>query len=303
MQYQEHNEKPKVGVVLVNYNGYQDTIECVESLQKVTYPNLDIWVVDNASTNDSLIHLRQQANHENVSIVASPANDGFSAGNNIGIKAALEQGAEFVLVLNNDTIVEPDFIEPLLDTFSDHDDAGCVISKILYQSEPNKLWYGGGTFNPWFCRADHIGFNETDTANKSVQEVAFASGCCMMLTKQAIEESGLMDEDYFLYVEDTEYSLRLAKAGFKLFYNPNSAIYHKVSATTQSGSDLSQYYTIRNTLYLGKTYLSRMQRFSAMLYKWVFYTHKVVTKQYRIKNIFAAELDYMMGNMGRSSRF
>ena len=294
---------PLVSVVMINYNGSSDTIECVNSLSKATYQNLQIIVVDNASTDNSLAILRDQLQYDNLTIIASKENNGFSAGNNIGIRQAQQFGSDFVLILNNDTIVEPGFIEPLLAGFDNDDAVGCVISKILYESEPEKVWYAGGTYNPWFCRADHVDFNQSDTKESVLKPVDFASGCCMLLSDEAIEKAGLMDEDYFLYVEDTEYSLRLKKTGFKLMYASDSVIYHKVSASTQAGSDLSQYYTIRNTLYLGKMYSSILEKISTMIYNMAFYTHKVLTRQYKIKNILAAQMDYHMGIVGRSDRF
>ncbi len=294
---------PLVSVIMINYNGAADTIECVESLSHVTYDNVKIIVVDNASTDDSVEVLKREINHENVIIVESPDNNGFSAGNNIGIKEAQNLGSDYMLILNNDTLVEPDFIEPLLEVFEQDSGTGCVISKILYASEPEKIWYAGGTYNPWFCRADHVDYNQADNRIEEIKQVEFASGCCMLLSDEAIEKAGLMDEDYFLYVEDTEYSLRLRKAGYKLMYNSNSVIYHKVSATTTAGSDLSQYYTIRNTLYLGKAYSSFLQKLSTMAYNVAFYTHKVLTGQYKLKNILAAQLDYHAGIVGRSERF
>lgn len=295
--------KPLVSIILINYNGSADTIECVESLSKVTYDNVKIIVVDNASTDNSLEVLKQNLDHESVIVVESPENNGFSAGNNIGIIEARKLNSDYMLILNNDTLVEPGFIEPLLDVFESDDEVGCVISKILFASEPDKIWYAGGTYNPWFCRADHVAYNQADDKVEVVEPVEFASGCCMLLSDNAIKNTGFMDEDYFLYVEDTEYSLRLKKAGYKLMYTSNSVIYHKVSATTTAGSDLSQYYTIRNTLYLGKVYSSFLQKFSTMAYNMAFYTHKVLTGQYKLKNIVAAQLDYHSGIMGRSERF
>lgn len=299
----QFEEKPLVSIILINYNGAKDTIECVESLSKVTYKNAKIIVVDNASTDTSLSVLKHYLQQDNVIIVESPENNGFSAGNNLGIKRAQELGSDYMLILNNDTLVEPGFIEPLLSTFDVQSDVGCVISKILYASEPEKIWYAGGTYNPWFCRADHEAFNAENNNKRVVKDVEFASGCCMLLSKEAIEKTGLMDEDYFLYVEDTEYSLRLRQAGFKLMYTSDSVIYHKVSATTSAGSDLSQYYTIRNTLYLGKTYSSFMQKLTTLAYNVAFYTHKVITGQYKVKNILAAQMDYHQGIVGRSERF
>ena len=294
---------PLVSIILINYNGSTDTMECVESLTRVTYDNVKIIVVDNASTDNSVEVLKQNLNYENVILVESPENNGFSAGNNLGILEARRLDSGYMLILNNDTLVEPGFIEPLLEVFDSDAQVGCVISKILYASEPDKIWYAGGTFNPWFCRAGHDAYNLTDNKVDEVKPVEFASGCCMLLSGTAIEYTGLMDEDYFLYVEDTEYSLRLRKAGFKLMYTSKSVIYHKVSASTKAGSDLSQYYTIRNTLYLGKVYSSFLQKLSTMAYNLAFYTHKVLTGQYKLKNILAAQIDYHLGVMGRSERF
>ena len=296
-------DNPLVSVVLINYNGSSDTIECVNSLSQVSYKNLQVIVVDNASTDNSVEILNDSLHHDNLTIIAANENNGFSAGNNIGIREAKKRDSDYVLILNNDTVVEPDFIEPLLAGFNADESVGCVISKILYESQRDKIWYGGGTYNPWFCRAGHVNFNKTDAKQSVLKPVDFASGCCMMLSDDAIQNVGLMDENYFLYVEDTEYSLRLRKSGYKLMYASDSVIYHKVSSSTQAGSDLSQYYTIRNTLYLGKMYSSLLEKISTTFYNMAFYTHKVLTRQYKMKNILAAQMDYHIGILGRSDRF
>ena len=135
----------KVFVILVNYNGCKDTLECINSLLKVKYSKMKIIVVDNASSDESVSELKKY--DEKITLMISPANGGFSKGNNIGIKYALKEGADYILLLNNDTIVDENFLNPLLDTAAEYKNTAVVSSKIYYESDHEKIWFAGGSFN------------------------------------------------------------------------------------------------------------------------------------------------------------
>ena len=281
--------KEKVFIVLLNYNGYKDTIECVNSLEKIITDNIKIIVVDNKSTDNSIEEIEKNIN-DKIILLRAEANDGFSAGNNIGIKYALENNADYVLLLNNDTIIEEDFLTPLVSFSNENKDCGCISCRIYYNAERNKIWFDGGDFNPLICRAKHYRFNEEKSDINGINEAGFISGCCMLIPTEVIKNIGFMDERYFLYVEDTEYSLRIKKGGYKLYWDSDHKIYHKVSSTTKNISNMVQFYEIRNRLLLRDTYLNTFEKITTGIYNLFFYTYKVITRKFNLGIIKKAHL-------------
>ena len=274
--------KKKVYIVLLNYNGFQDTIECVNSIKKtIKRDDYSIIVVDNKSTDDS-IRIMEKELKKDIILIKSDCNNGFSAGNNIGIQYALDNGADYVMLLNNDTIVEEDVLTPMLNFAKNNTKCGCISCRICYNNERNKIWYDGGFFNPLNCRAKHYRFNKESSQIKGINEATFITGCCMLIPTEVINKVGLMDERYFLYVEDTEYCLRIRKHEYKLYWDADHKIYHKVSSSTKKISELSQFYEIRNRLLLRDTYLNFIQKITMAIYNIVFYPYKVITKKYSL---------------------
>lgn len=236
-----------VAIILVNYNGVCDTIECIRSLLCVSGIEYEIIVVDNGSTDDSIVALKKEQLQSRFTLLEVSENKGFSAGNNIGIKYAQEKNAEYYLLLNNDTIVKPDFLQYLLAGFELQNNCGVTTGRIFYYSMQDTIWYAGGSLSPKTGRCVHFEFGQKDE-NLDVfpKNVSFASGCCMCLSKKIVESVGFLNEDFFLYEEDSEYCYRIIKAGFSIVYMPTSIIYHKVSSSTGQDSPMSQYYMIRN---------------------------------------------------------
>lgn len=195
-------------------------------------------------------------------------NHGFAWANNQIAKQAIKDGHDLFILLNNDTTVEPDFIKPLMDRLKD-DAVGMVCPKIYFypgnefhknaykKSELGKvIWYAGGIIDWANVYASHWGVDEVDHGQfNQVIETDFATGCCLAITKETINKIGLMDEKYFLYYEDADWSLAAKKAGLKIIIEPKSVIYHKNAGSTGgSGSNLQQYYQTRNRLYFGLKY-------------------------------------------------
>ena len=288
----------KVYIILLNYNGWKDTVECVKSLAVIKGTDTHIVVVDNCSTDDSVERLKTELADE-VTLLLADENNGFSAGNNIGIRYALKNQADYVLLLNNDTVTDQDFLTPLVEFASRTPDCGCISSRIYYYYEKNKIWYDGGAFHPYNCRAEHYRFDEDGSTVTGIHEATFISGCCMLIPATVIRKIGLMDERYFLYVEDTEYSLRIQKAGYKLYWDADHHFYHKVSASTGNKSKLSQYYEIRNRYLIAEQYLTRLQRFSMKIYNCIFYTHKILVKKYDRRILHKAIKDAANENVGK----
>lgn len=226
----DEKNAPKIAIVLLNYNNYKDTIACIESLQQVQYPNFNVIVVDNKSTNESLKKLYTYES-ANVKIVESNKNGGFAFGNNIGIDIAKEENAEYVLLLNNDTLVTENFLEELLKCFSFEENVGIATGRIMYNSEQKKVWYAGGRIDWTNLRAIHRGINGKLYNVQGMESVGFASGCCMMISKECLKKIGGLPEEYFMYYEDLDYCLKAIEAGYKIIYNPESVIYHCVSSS------------------------------------------------------------------------
>ena len=290
---------PKVSVILVNYNGAQDTIECVQSLSAITYPNYEVIVVDNASTDDSTAVL-QAAELPNTVLLCSSENLGFSGGNNVGIRYALEQGTDYILLLNNDTVVAKNFLEPMLEAARQYNNHAAITCKMKYYYKPEKLWYAGGSFSYRTGRTSHWGINKIDRGQYDRQkEVTFVSGCCIMIPERIIRNIGLMAEEYFLYCEDVEYCCRITKYGYKMIYEPLSCIFHKVNASTGKGSNRVTYYTVRNKKYLLKTYTKPKYRILVRFVNLLEIGKRVLTKEYSLPVVRLALSDARNGVFGQ----
>lgn len=277
-------ENPLIYIILLNYNGYKETIECIESLEKITYKNYKIVIVDNASTDNSEKILKEKFN--NHVFIQTKKNLGFAGGNNIGIKHAIKCGAEYILLLNNDTIVKNDFLEHLVKSSIEGDNVGISIGKIYYYSNPNTIWYAGGYISKFKGNAYHIGMNELDNPNFNKKiYIDFATGCMQLIKVDAIKSVGLMDEDYFLYYEDTDYSCKMIRNGYKILYEPKSVIWHKVSTSTGSHSKLSEYYLTRNRLIFIKRNIKLRYKFFAFLFFYLTRIMKLISIKQKNKSI------------------
>lgn len=239
---------PLIYIILVNYNGYKDTIECVYSLKKINYSNYKIIIVDNASSDNSVEILKKKLN--NCKIIESKKNLGFAGGNNLGIKYALDNQADYVLLLNNDTLVEYDFLDNLVKCAKSDKNIGIVGGKIYYYYNPRLIWYAGGKLNSYTGRTKHIGVDEIDNGQYDViAKTQYVTGCMMLVSRRAIELAGLMDEKYFLYYEETDWNIKIRSKGFKIVYTPYAKIYHKVSSSTKQINNMVGYYYDRNRNY------------------------------------------------------
>ena len=238
-----HN--PLVSIISVNYNQARVTCEMVESLRQVTYPNIEIIVVDNASPTDdpSLI----VETYPEVKLIRSPSNLGYAGGNNLGIQQAK---GKYLLFLNNDTEVDPGFLEPLVALFESNPKAGIASPKIIFYGTDNLIQYAGSTgVNPWTGRSKGIGNQEKDNGQYSVSTTtALADGAAMMVPKKVIDEVGLMPELYFLYYEELDWCEMIKRAGYTCHYVANATIYHKESVSVGKSSVLKTYYMNRNRL-------------------------------------------------------
>lgn len=251
---------PSIYIILLNYNAYNDTSDCIASLEKITYPNAEIVVVDNASTDDSLSQLQKL--YPQLTYIPSQENKGFSGGCNLGIQYALDNNADYVLLLNNDTEVEPDFLEYLVELAERNPKAGLVGGKIYFHHDKTKLWDAGGEINFYKGAGVRRGHNTTDLGKfETEEEVTFVTGCMMLIRTEVLIQVGLLPECYFFGVEEWDYSCLVKNAGFQLWYCPLSVIYHKVGGSHDDWDPSFYYNFLRsrilfmkrnasNTLYL-----------------------------------------------------
>lgn len=292
--------KPKVYVVLVNYNGFLDTKECIESLSNITYENYEIIVVDNASTvevdEETLSFIKEKAVY-----IESDTNIGFSGGNNIGIEHALKNGADYILLLNNDTAVEPDFLDVLVSNSIEAPNAGIVGGKIKYYSNPNMIWFGGGFFDRDTGKIGHERYNEVDLkSTNTIRSISFMTGCLMLIPVKIIQEVGKLEEKYFLYSEDTDYCCRVMDAGYDLLFCEDAVIYHKINASTGKSSNLMTYYTTRNKLFIARDFTTRPLKIYFDLS--VQFIKDWLRRRKHMKPIISAYIDFIKNKSGKTSR-
>ncbi|MFQ5688125.1 MAG: glycosyltransferase family 2 protein, partial [Candidatus Scalindua sp.] len=250
---QFEQEYPKVTIVILNWNNWSDTVDCLESVYDINYPNFEIVVVDNGSTDNSVREIKSR--FDSLTLLEAHENLGFSKGVNYGIKFAMNNNAEYVFLLNNDTIVDKNVLTELVGRISKDQKVGLVGGKIYFLNEKDKIWSAGGGIKPFSKRTYHFGENQFDNREyDSEREVDFLSGCCLLIRKEVIREIGLFDTDYFMYYEDADFCLR-TKELFKVIYYPQAKIWHKVgNASRKSNID---YYRMKNHfLFLEKRYFN-----------------------------------------------
>jgi hypothetical protein len=246
---------PSVVVILVNYRRSEETIECVRSLRRCSPEPAEIIIVDNASTAVSAGALRTGC--PGVTLLESRKNLGFAGGNNLGIRRAMERPARYVLLLNNDTTIEPDAIGKLVDAAERGQRTGVLGAKIRYHDTPGILWYAGGNVNPTSGFVSHSGIGEPDRGqHDQPKEVDFVTGCCMLISHELLQTIGFLDETFFAYLEDVDFCLRARRAGFHVGYTPSAIVYHKVSRSTGWDSPAYLYFNLRNRLLLSRKHSS-----------------------------------------------
>jgi len=274
-------DQPLVSVITVNWNNAQITCDLLQSIKdKNTYPNLEVIIVDNNSIEDPTeIFLKEYAN---AKVIRNNENLGFSGGNNVGIRAA--KGDYFFLV-NNDTEFTPYLIEGLLDIFKSFPDAGIACPKFHYYYAKGTIEYAGySRINIFTGRNYKIGSREKDEGKyNKIQQTHYAHGAGMMVSRSVIDKVGLMPEEFFLYYEELDWSEQIRRKGFKIYYQPNSLIYHKESMTTGKMSPLKTYYLTRNRILFMRRNVP-LPAFSVFLLFFIFFTIPKNTFSYVIKN-------------------
>lgn len=252
--------KPKVAVVVLNWNGKQDTLECLESIGKLDYPNYQTVVVDNGSTDDSVDAIRTK--FPNVFVLQTGANLGYAGGNNVGIKWALNNGADHILLLNNDTAIDPKLLSAFVEAAQTIPNAGVFGAKIYFHDQPDVLWFAGGRWLPNAMRLEHIGYGQKDGDEfEQYRECDYVTGCALLVSADVFRKVGLLDEDFFLTYEETDWCYRARNNGYRCIVVPRAKLWHKISVSFGgSGSPLQKYFMTRNKLLWGQKYLSKDAR-------------------------------------------
>lgn len=238
---------PSVLIIVLCYNGVELTLACLESLRRGTHPRADVLIVDNASSDGTPAAVR--ARFPEAAVIETGANLGFAAGNNVGLRYALERGYDYALLLNNDTEVAPDAIERLVAAAESAPDVGVVGPTIAYYERPDLIWSAGGVID-WRRGDSHMrGIGEpVAQLPAAAREVDFVTGCALMCKRAALGRAGLLDERFFMYYEEAEWCVRATRAGFRILHVPGARVLHKIPLDARADKPYVAYYMTRNRL-------------------------------------------------------
>lgn len=271
-----------ISLIIVNYNTEDETHQCLESLShlKVTDLKYQILIVDNGSR--EVFSLTKAERKLPVEVVRSESNLGFTGGNNLGITYALEKyHSDYFLLLNNDTYVDPGFMQTMYRYSLKHPEYGLICPKIYFAAgyeyhqasyRPSErgrvIWYGGGSIDWPNLLCFHRAVDEVDEGQvDDLMTSDFATGCCILIKREVLEKSGLFDERYFLYLEDVDLSLRAIEHGYQIGFCAEAVIWHKNAGSSGgAGSGLHQYYQTRNRLLFGFMHGTNRQRLTTLSY-------------------------------------
>jgi GT2 family glycosyltransferase len=247
---------PKVAIVLLNWNGYDISKECLQSLAPITYSNREIIFVDNASADGSGPRIQSEFPH--IIYAQNDKNLGFARGCNVGVRLALERGADYVLLLNNDCTVEPGFLEPMIALAESDPKIGLVSGKIYLGKDRKALWYAGAHVSRLMGRVVVHNHLTSDVGRYDrTEEVHACTGAMMLIRRRVLLEVGLLPEEYFFGQEEWDYSLTVRRAGYRLFYCPESVIFHRANGSYDSKKPMYYYCGHRNKLIFQRKFFPR----------------------------------------------
>jgi len=246
-------ESPKVCCIVLNWNRRNDLLACLASLQKSTYSNMEVVVVDNASRDGSVEAVEEQ--FPDAKLIVNAENLRWAEGNNVGLRYALAHGAGYILLLNNDIEVDADMVSRLIEAAEETPQIGLLAPKIYYHAQPDLIWYAGGEIRWWHGLIRHTGIRQKDIGQfEDLIETDYITGCAMLIRREVADDIGEIDAAYYLYGEDVDYSVRAARAGWRLVINPQATMWHKVSASTGVVSWQKMRLKLRSQLTLYRKY-------------------------------------------------
>ena len=267
-------KEPKIAIIIINWNTYQLTFNCLKSLEACTYKNKIIFFVDNGSKDGSGDKIALE--FPDINYIQNEINEGFTGANNIALKVILKQNFDYVLLLNNDTEVKPNFLTHLEASMNFDENLAATQPLILDFPNKNTIWNAGGSFNSFF------GLSKTRFKGmiykpklKIDTSTEWISGCCILVKIAVIHEVGLLDNRFFAYFEDVDWSIRMTKLGYKLGVVPKSIIYHQSSGSTKMNntsnegnlSPYAHYLNVRNHIYLIKKHTFFFNSFGSWIYQ------------------------------------
>lgn len=291
----------KICVVVVNWNGKNNTLECLNSLTQLetTGFKVTVVVVDNGSEDGSqeavgrFIEGSEDSQFSGIRLIENKENLGFAGGNNVGLRLALEEGMDFALVLNNDTVVGRELLIELLKVAREYKDTGVLSPKIYFapgfefhrdryqkQELGSIIWYAGGLIDWDNVYGSNRGVDEFDKEQYDmVEDSDFATGACMLIKSEVLETTGFFDENYFMYLEDLDFCWRAKQAGWRVLYAPPAHLWHKVAQSSGIGSKLNDYYITRNRLLFGMRYAPLRTKFALLRESLRFFRTEGIKKQ------------------------
>lgn len=291
---------PKVTIIILHLKNIQCLVDCIASLNKITYHNYDIIIVNNGLVNETLSGALTPVSQHITKVIDTGNNLSFSGGNNIGIKQALQDRADYILLLNDDTEVAPDFLTILISAAEVCPDAGILGPKIYRFYEPDRVWFAGAQFNRDICVAT-TEYDQTDQSEDAITvESDYISGCALLIRRDTIEKIGMLDERFFLYWEDVDWGLRCSKAGLKNLIVPGSHVWHKISVTSGGVDSLIRaYHKTRSHLLLARLYvpnvLWRLHRKFLRDIAWLLFKSSDPDRIKKAMAFFVAMIDYHLG--------
>ena len=253
----EGSREPRVNIIVLNWNSYNVTRDCLLSLQKLDYTNHEVVVVDNGSADSSGLKLAED--FPEVRLIQNERNLGFSGGCNVGIRDALSRGTDYVLLLNNDTVAAPALLRELVRISDSSPQVGMVNPKIYFFDPADRIWYAGGVYKPGWSFSKHIGVHKRDDGSyDQTHEVSFVTGCALLVKAEVVRRVGLLDEMFFLSFEDLDWCVRALHAGFKALYVPAGVVWHKDAHDTTSnlGKAGKDFHSTRSSVLFARKHLS-----------------------------------------------
>lgn len=290
--------RSKIITIVINWNNYEDTRECLISLGKITYPNYKVIAVDNNSSDGSGDRIKNEFPQHTY--IQNEENLGFAEGNNVGIRRAIEETADYVWILNNDVIVDSDSPTELVKVTEKFDKIGIIGSKIYYYTENRKIFSAGAKIIPWSGKSVSFGQNELDSGQyDKIREVDYISGCSLFISVKMLNEIGLFDKRYFMYYEEADLAVRAKRKGWKVMYIPTSVVWHKHASTVKKYNLLSEYYLTRNhLLFMRKNYPWFFPLAFIRSLRYNLLSHLLRRRKPYLRNALTAYRDYFFGNFG-----
>jgi GT2 family glycosyltransferase len=273
-------KQKKLAIVIINWNSFDLTSDTLVSLTSTSYKNYDIIVVDNFSTDNSAAQLEKD--FPSIILLKSDENKGFTGGNNLGFDYAINEGYEYVMMLNNDVAVEPDFLEPLVVKLDMDEKIGGVQPLIYFYHDRELIWNAGSRYNTIFGIPYILGYYRKDKGQlqrKKQKSIDWITGCAFMIRTEVLKKVGVLKQDFFIYYEDVDLSFRIKEAGYALAYEASSVVYHKTGMSHKSKEKLKEgylnpkvhYLNARNRLFVLKEYTQKIAIPTVILYQIIYF--------------------------------